>query len=91
MKLNNPSFLNECPSEKKKSLDKKLHNWTHSENVVDGKSDISEKNKNSIPKFLGNGNRLSESIKPNLSIICLEETNFKIVPMAILISILWEL
>ena len=73
MKFYNPSFLNERPSEKRKSLDKKLHNWCsdfwgsyqgtkktivnlyeahseivvenlfHSEIVVDGKSDISEK------------------------------------------------
>ena len=49
----------------------------HSEIVVDGKSDISEKNKNSISKFLGNGNGLSKSIKPNSSITCLEETNLK--------------
>ena len=27
MKFYNPSFLNERPSEKRKSLDKKLHNW----------------------------------------------------------------
>ena len=45
--------------------------------MVDRKYDISKKNKISVPKFLGNGNELSESIKPNLSITCLEKSNLK--------------
>ena len=28
MKFYNPSFLNKCPSEKRKSLDKNLHHWS---------------------------------------------------------------